>query len=426
MTVSEKRRKTSFGGGGVSTYQRRRFRTSTGQWVEHPSTNKAVGTIPLFTGTQFTESEDHQWPPQGSPGDVGGPFATRKRYGILPITPIAGNVTEQTTGVYSQNNVRYRYDVATPMETTPSGGVEFPTPLESSEEDLIAAGGTAISRCRPTASGVELSTALGELVKEGLPFFPSTQLLRERTASALGSEYLNAEFGWSPLTSDLGKFVDVVRKSGSVLQQYDADLNKPTRRRYSFPEERQIDYTVLSTSKLPWGVTTTGGLSSSYPTSGGQWNRTTTSYKRRWFSGAFVYGIPNALYSGSGISLTLAKADRLFGVSFTPDVLWDLSPWSWAIDWFTNIGDVLETTSDYVSQGLVMRYGYIMEHTIHEVKYTLTGATLFGQPCLPEPSRLITETKVRYRANPFGFGITWDGLSAAQTAILAALGISRT
>jgi ABC-type polysaccharide/polyol phosphate export permease len=38
---------------------------------------------------------------------------------------------------------------------------------------------------------------------------------------------------------------------------------------------------------------------------------------------------------------------------------------------------------------------------------------------------ILSETKQRYRANPFGFGITWDGLSPLQLAIAAALGITR-
>jgi hypothetical protein len=36
-----------------------------------------------------------------------------------------------------------------------------------------------------------------------------------------------------------------------------------------------------------------------------------------------------------------------------------------------------------------------------------------------------TTVKRRIRANPFGFGVTYDGLDAYQMSILAALGITR-
>jgi len=41
------------------------------------------------------------------------------------------------------------------------------------------------------------------------------------------------------------------------------------------------------------------------------------------------------------------------------------------------------------------------------------------------PVTVRTTVKKRIKANPFGFGISWDGLSTTQQAIAAALGITR-
>jgi hypothetical protein len=71
-----------------------------------------------------------------------------------------------------------------------------------------------------------------------------------------------------------------------------------------------------------------------------------------------------------------------------------------------------------------MWYGYIMEHSIVRDTYTLS-ATGFNQPQAVPPATFVTETKLRRGANPFGFGLTWDGLSTFQKSILAALGITR-
>lgn len=428
MTIV-RRRSLPFGGSGRTFWTRERRRKDNGTWVIHSQHNDAGPTLPSFVGTQVTVSENHSWPPSGgsTSGDVGGPFSTRKSYGEMPITGFRISEEEPyTSSQYDRNKLTASYGLATPIPQNPDLSITLPSAQDSSESSLTALGATAVSRCRPTASAVELSTALGELRKEGLPSLPGIRTWQERSlrASSAGSEYLNAVFGWAPLVDDITKFCDMISKSGSILSQYESDKAKPIRRRYSFPSERVSTTVTLSENKLPWGLTTTGGFSGQ--TSGGKWVETTSVTRDTWFSGAFAYGVPNGIYSGTGIMEAIGQADRLLGLSLTPDVLWNLTPWSWAIDWFTNTGDVLETLSDFASQGLVMRYGYVMEHVVHEKTYSLTGCRIYGKPVSLAPSRLVTETKTRIKANPFGFGVTWEGLSSSQLAILAALGISRT
>jgi hypothetical protein len=118
-------------------------------------------------------------------------------------------------------------------------------------------------------------------------------------------------------------------------------------------------------------------------------------------------------------------ASKIFGLELTPEVAWNLSPWSWAADWFTNAGDVISNLTDWATDGLVLRYGYVMEHTIASNTYTFVGKTGFSNTSVrPSPVTLVTETKRRVKANPFGFGVTWGGLSPRQLAITAALGIT--
>jgi len=72
-----------------------------------------------------------------------------------------------------------------------------------------------------------------------------------------------------------------------------------------------------------------------------------------------------------------------------------------------------------------MRYGYIMETSTVTDIYTNEGSGLFGQKLVLPPFKVETITKKRYGANPFGFGVVWNGLSPFQLSILAALGISK-
>jgi hypothetical protein len=123
-------------------------------------------------------------------------------------------------------------------------------------------------------------------------------------------------------------------------------------------------------------------------------------------------------------------AKKTLGLSLTPDTVWNLAPWSWAVDWFTNAGDVISNLTDWAVYGLCLRYGYIMEHTIARDTYTYVGgskgAGFKRTEYLPPPIILEVETKIRRKANPFGFGLTWNGLSPIQLAIAAALGITRS
>jgi len=119
------------------------------------------------------------------------------------------------------------------------------------------------------------------------------------------------------------------------------------------------------------------------------------------------------------------EAKKLLGLTLTPDTLWNAAPWSWAVDWFSNTGDVISNVTDSVTDGLVMRYGYIMEHSIVKNIYSLTKPGTLNPDVRVPSITLVVETKKRRRANPFGFGLSWGSLSLRQQAIALALGLTR-
>jgi len=146
--------------------------------------------------------------------------------------------------------------------------------------------------------------------------------------------------------------------------------------------------------------------------------------KQQWFEGVFTYTLPPTTKKLLGEHV--GAAAEVLGVIPTPEVLWNLAPWSWAADWFSNVGDVVSNASDWATDGLVMRYGYIMERSIVTRSYYSDGSNFkAGRGSVAPDLVLVTETKQRKRANPFGFGLNWDGLSPRQLAIAIALGISR-
>jgi hypothetical protein len=308
-----------------------------------------------------------------------------------------------------------------------SGLPVFPGSAASSPSGLTPWGAKAASLVRPTAGEIDLSTALGEALREGLPALVGAQTLKERTLKAKNAagEYLNVEFGWAPVVSDAQGLGEALANSGSIMDQYERDRGRLVRRRYQFDTEKSETTQILSLNKSADMLAPISGVGGFGTSKTGVWSLKTTTTIDRWFSGAFVYGSPiRDTYVSESLDLA-EKADRLLGLSLTPDVLWNLTPWSWATDWALNTGDILAYASDVASQGLVMRYGYIMEHSIREYEYQLTGAVRRGRDLGTLNAVLTTEVKQRRGANPFGFGLTWDGLTTAQASILAALGISR-
>jgi len=69
----------------------------------------------------------------------------------------------------------------------------------------------------------------------------------------------------------------------------------------------------------------------------------------------------------------------------------------------------------------------MMEHTVQRRTYTYAGPTgAKTRDVRPSNVSFVIETKMRQRANPYGFGLTWSGLSPFQLSILAALGINKS
>jgi hypothetical protein len=390
-------------------------------------------------GIQITESEGHPFKKNSTfkGEDVGGEFYSVKhgyednRWDESIPTPQFsyyiplewGNYYYYSGGLYPVNPNRiagqYNFDQYYPDEKL----------YLYSNSKLDAMGTTAIARCNPVSSPANLSVALGEIIKDGLPSLIGHTFWKDKTrrAQAVGSEYLNYQFGWLPLVSDIERTAKAVLDMDKLMDQYERDSGRLVRREYRYPTIRESSEEVMvdpNRSGLWLG-------SGDRPATGfTQFPGAKTVLRREivrniWFKGGFTYYLPSDYYSRSKLKQNLYLAQQILGLELTPENVWNLTPWSWAADWFANTGDVLENVSNAASDGLVLRYGYLMEHTIIKETYTATGYILNGYGSTPLSCTLTTEVKKRRRATPFGFGVDIGALSPRQLAIAAALGISR-
>lgn len=291
---------------------------------------------------------------------------------------------------------------------------------------LHGMGATAIARTTPTNPSVDMMTFAGEALKEGLPKVLSSQTWadkRKPSGSKAGSEYLAWQFGALPFISDLKDLGETVVNQEKILAQYERDSGKNVRRKYRFDPIKTTTIETLKGVHPSWPGTLNSSLVST-----GRLETETVRNREVWFSGCYTYYLNLDRDTRSRLEYSAQAAKRLYGIRVSPDVLYNLMPWSWAIDWVTNTGDVIQNLSAFAQDGLVLRYGYVMETSTVEVTRRFQGERNSTYPAahlLKLSDSYGVTRKARERATPYGFGLDPDGFTAKQVSILAALGLSR-
>lgn len=399
--------------------------------VVQSGTLKPDGSINTSTTTNYrdfsvqrTVSEGHLWPlTKSTKGlDSGGSFTSQSVY----VNRGTGTINARTSTSFAKGEV-----VCTTPNFTPTSS-SFLTPR--SVAYLSALGTTAIARCLPTNPLSGLGQFLGELRE--IPTIPEILRWKKLTKQAVRAkrkyrykpksaarDYLNAQFGWIPFLSDLSKFIEVTQSHERVIKNYEDNSGKHLRRRITVHE----DSASVHDTPVPNSVGAPALVTQLYTTRGVLTSVTTNTIKC-WFSGAFTYYLPPVgdMLTPEGFANRSALARKLYGLSVDPEIVWKLAPWSWAIDWVTNAGDVIHNWQAFQRDGLVMHYGYIMCHETQRIHKSISGINPKGQGPLPVISdEFVYENKQRLRATPYGFGLDPGTFSAKQWSIIAALGISR-
>lgn len=349
--------------------------------------------------------------------DLGGPFYS-ERYTIGQ--PSCRNFYSETRSgggsiMYSQQGWLYPNATTANIaeQLTDTNFPSIPGYAGMDLDVLRAWGSKGIARAIPTVPEVSIAQTLGEL-REGLPSLVGLKFMRDRTPRGMASEYLNYQFGISPLISDISKYLKVARDAERIKAQLKRDSGRLIRRRQTLVNDQTVTVT-----KYPNVYPGNGGTA--YTIGTGTLTLTEKLVTKVWFSGAFQYSIGSQAYAWLD---KLAEFNRVYGALPNAKTAWELLPWSWLVDWFSNAGDIITNVSYLGRDGLWMPYGYVMGHTISIRNYTWTGVDNRNRTWSTSVD-LTVEVKQRIRAHPLGFGITGTSLTAKQAAILAALGISR-
>jgi hypothetical protein len=316
----------------------------------------------------------------------------------------------------------------------------FPLIVPTPASELLETGSSAIAATLPTSPRVNTAAMAGELISEGFMTFGFLEQLRTRAkvANAAGANYLEAQFGWVPLINDITKLSNVMKNQTRLIQQYVKSSGVRLKRRLDFPSPATSEHEQYTSLPRPIvGITRS-------PYDGYGTTHLTTTYDRKvWFEGCYTYPVPSL--EGVGLEENILRNNELrqylYGTDITPAVLWQIAPWSWAIDWFSNVGDLTKNFSELADGGLTLEYAYMMETQTKSSTYLQTQKfieqadpsewyqtvplELSGQ--YVTTSQTFSSTmKQRVAVGPYNLGAAWEGLSPYQASIAGALAFART
>lgn len=240
----------------------------------------------------------------------------------------------------------------------------------------------------------------GALKKRRRDIRRSPPARRRQTATSIAADtWLEYSFGWTPLFHDVQDAAEALAKSRILAE-------KP----------KTVFVSASGRSSTGRGQWTPGGLNSQNGLYAQLWYNSESYYSVKYYGRVKLYQ-PNSLQAQLG----------LLPEDFVPTV-WELVPWSFLVDYFSNVGDIIQAAclcrSDmaWVAKGVKLS-------TVHQLKVTpglsaltnhiVTGSSTLGSMSVSEVSRsayggsLIPSLDFEIP----GFGKKWTNMAALGASL---------
>jgi len=343
-------------------------------------------------------------------------------------------------------------------------------PFIKTDSDLVTLGTSFIKETNPIQSQVNLLSSIAEAIVDsallpgllGKEIFSSVVDPRKRGSliRSLGGEYLNYIFGYKPLADDIAKLGVLIDTVNGIVDQWIKDSGTIVRRRRRTGGELKNDLSRTYGFDYPNCAGTTfwfsvpgrvyGETDGQFP--GQPWQDSAQVKSNVALSGLMGCRVSSEITFSAGYTYDFASlrvptgdnsaADLMHDAALREDLtaialgldpgsiataLYDATPFSWLLDWFVNIGDVLDNLRGLTSRGVQMTWGYITETAIREsyyeysLKWTPTSDVFFRSYGFYDQKSVR-----RIRATPFGFGSSFGSLTSSQLSILGALAAAKS
>lgn len=260
-----------------------------------------------------------------------------------------------------------------------------------------------------------------------MPRYAAEQQLRswKRAPGRASDHFVNHQFGWVPLVKDVTDLCSTIINFDDTVAKIRDRNGRWVKRRFheDVDQREEVLFSVTGSTSF-----CTPSLGDAYivPNSA-RLDCVRVHSTRVWYEGSFRQYYPEfdaSLMSGHPALEKVAQAIRIAGAEVNPVNVYKVLPWSWAVDWFVNVGDQIQVLQDMATDAVVSRYFYLMRHTVRRVEYRVRFSTLDGQHI---SFTALAGYDIKRRVpghNAFGFTALPTGLSARRLAILGALGIS--
>jgi hypothetical protein len=253
----------------------------------------------------------------------------------------------------------------------------------------------------------------------------------------LGSDTLNIMFGWTPIIQEYANIIKV----GMALERVVYYESFRRKRQWEGPTASNE---VLHTNTIShlgglWGNAYQFLSPGSVRGPSGGWGVTYDAVTRTVESEDYhltskYTGLAKASRRANSFSDQAMDVSKRLGLVDDPQMLWDLTPYSWLVDWFTTMGDSISNANVYspLRGKYNVDYAYLTSQRVQAVETVLLRkigtppAYTFEASLKNTKSFVNTTTRWRDRATPFGFGTQLGSLSASQFAILVALGLAQS
>jgi hypothetical protein len=255
-------------------------------------------------------------------------------------------------------------------------------------------------------------------------------------------EFLNYVFGIAPTVRDLAKLAETLMSLSQRMIQIQRDAGRGVRRTWSYPVRIKNESFSGDSQLSQHGVVTMmpqfsdygpfpvgDGLGLSSISAGLPVSELHVSEEvRDFFNGSFTYFLPAMGGFETRVSEYMASMQKIFTLKPSSLALWNLTPWSWLVDWCYDISSLLRTAEVVQDKNLVINYGYITRLGIRTLRQSTRVSSSPGPWASYGQVHTIARSfkMVRLRANPYGFVSPLSSeITPMRWAILAALGFSR-
>jgi hypothetical protein len=269
----------------------------------------------------------------------------------------------------------------------------------------------AVARTNPSRPYVDLPTEI-------LQLHELSQILHPRTnpsiTNQLGNQYLMTSFGVMPVGSAIARLID----SHRVIN----DRVKEIRKLVATGIRRTVQLDLTSAEDNPYWY-----IDTAHSTAGGTFNVRTLCEVRshvRWglYPTAFQ-GHETPAQIDAQIRLWARQAVR--GETIDLSTVWQLTPWTWLLDWFLGVGDYLKSQRNIVPA--LLKEVVVMRHrktwaTYPGITYEPGGG---AKTMHIQPIRMVRESKSRRFSFPSPLTAHIPLIGAREGSVLASLAATR-